>query len=75
MQDASAAEDKAWLTQCAVELRTRLQQAATVTGLTEESLKRADKEAALPPFSTEAPDALLKKRSSIRRGRKGQPSP
>ena len=33
------AEDKAWLTQCAVELRTGLQQAATATALLEDSLK------------------------------------
>ena len=33
-------EDKAWLKQCAVELRTGLQQAATATALLEDSLKR-----------------------------------
>ena len=60
-QDAIAAEDKAWLTQCAVELRTGLQQAATATVLLEDSLKRADKEAAPPPSSAEALDWLLKK--------------
>ena len=43
------AEDRAWLTQCAVELRTGLQQAATATALLEDSLKRVDREAAPPP--------------------------
>ena len=33
LHDTSAAEDKAWLTKCAVELRTGLQQAATATAL------------------------------------------
>ena len=55
------AEDKAWLTQCAVELRTGLQQAATATALLEDSLKRVDKDAAPPPSSSAALDALLKK--------------
>ena len=54
------AEDKAWLTQCAVELRTGLQQAATATALLEHSLKRVDREAAPPPSSAEALDKLLK---------------
>ena len=44
MQDVSAAEDKAWLTQCDVELRAGLQQAATGRAVLEDSLKRADKE-------------------------------
>ena len=48
VQDTGAAEDKAWLTQCAVELRAGLQQAATATALLEDSLKRVDKEAAPP---------------------------
>ena len=56
----SVAEDKAWLTQCAVELRTGLQQAATATALLEDSLKRVDKEAAPPPSCAEALDKLLK---------------
>ena len=55
------AEDKASLTQCAVELRTGLQQAATATALLEDSLKRVDKDAAPPPSSSTALDALLKK--------------
>ena len=55
------AEDKAWLTQCGVELQTGLQQAATATALLEESLKRVDKDAAPPPSSSAALDALLKK--------------
>ena len=54
------AEDKAWLKQCAVELRTGLQQAATATALLEDSLKRVDREAAPPPSSAEALDKLLK---------------
>ena len=54
------AEDKAWLTQCAVEMRTGLQQAATATALLEDSLKRVDTEAAPPPSSAEALDRLLK---------------
>ena len=54
------AEDKAWLTQCAVELRTGLQQAATATALLEDSLKRVDREGAPPPSSAEALDKLLK---------------
>ena len=63
VQDTGAAEDKAWLTQykCAIELRTGLQQAATATALLEDSLKRVDKEAAPPPSSSGALDALLKK--------------
>ena len=61
VQHARAAEDMAWLTQCAVELRTGPQQAASATVLLEDSLKRADKEAAPPPSSAEALDALLKK--------------
>ena len=54
------AEDKAWLTQCAVELRTGLHQAATATAQVEDSLKRVDREAAPPPSSAEALDKLLK---------------
>ena len=54
------AEDKAWLTQCAVELRTGQQQAAMATALLEDSLKRVDREAAPPPSSAEALDKLLK---------------
>ena len=45
------AEDKAWLTQCAVDLLTELQQAATATAVLEDSLKRVDKDAAPPPSS------------------------
>ena len=37
------AEDKAWRTQCAVKLRTGLQQAATATALLEDSFKRVDR--------------------------------
>ena len=59
--DTGAAEDKAWLMQCAVELRTGLQQAETATPLMEDSLKRADKEAVPPPSSSAALDARLKK--------------
>ena len=55
------AEDKSWLTQCAVELRTGLQQAATATALLEDSLKRVDKDAEPPPSSSAALAALLKK--------------
>ena len=51
VQDTGAAEDKAWLTQCAVELRTGQQQGATATAVVEDSLKRVDKEAAPPPSS------------------------
>ena len=54
-------EDKVWLTQCTVEWRTGLQQAATATARLEDSLKRADKEAAPPPSSAEGLDRLLKK--------------
>ena len=61
MQDSGVLEDKAWLTQCAVELRTGLHQAATATALLEDSLKRADKESAPPPASAQALDRLLKK--------------
>ena len=61
VQDTGAAEDKAWLTQCAVELRMGLQQAATATALLEDSLKQADKEAAPPPSSSGALDAPPKK--------------
>ena len=53
-------EDKAWLTQYAVELRTGLQQAATATALLEDSLKRVDREAAPPPSSAKALGKLLK---------------
>ena len=51
---------RAWLTQCAVNLRTGLQQAAMATALLEDSLKRVDKEAAPPPSSSAALDTLLK---------------
>ena len=61
VQDSGVLEDKAWLTQCALELRTGLQQAATATALLEDSLKRADKEFAPPPSSAEELDRLLKK--------------
>ena len=54
------AEDKAWLTQCAVELRTGLQPSAVATALLEDSLKRVDGEAAPPPSSVQALDQLLK---------------
>ena len=56
----TAAEDKAWLTQCGVELRTGLQQAVTATALLEDSLKPIDKEAAPPPSSSAALNKLLK---------------
>ena len=49
VQNPDVLEDKAWLTQCAVELRTGLQQAARATALPEDSLKRADKESAPLP--------------------------
>ena len=39
VQDTGAAEHKAWVTHCAVELRTGLQQAATATAPLEENLK------------------------------------
>ena len=52
-------EDKAWLTQGAVELRTVLQPAATATALLEDSLKRVDMEAAPPLSSAAALDKLL----------------
>ena len=55
------AEEKAWLTQCAVELRTGLRQATTATAVLEDSLKRVDKEAVPPPSSSAALDALLMK--------------
>ena len=58
VQDASVLEDKASLTQCAVELRTGLQQAATATALLEDSLTRANKDSARPPSSAEALDRL-----------------
>ena len=51
VQDAGVLEDKAWVTHCAVELHTGLQQAATATALPEDSLKQADKEFATPPSS------------------------
>ena len=54
------AEDKAWLMQCAIELRTGLHQASTATAVLEDSLKRVDREAAPPPSSAEALDELLK---------------
>ena len=60
MQDSVVPKDKAWLTQCAVELRTGLHQAATATALLEDSLKRADKESAPPVSSAEELDRLLK---------------
>ena len=47
--------------QCAVELRTGLQQAATATALPEDSLKRADKDSAPPSSYAQALDQLLKK--------------
>ena len=49
------------MAECAVELRTGLQQAATATALLDDSLKRADNEAAPPPSFAEALDALHKK--------------
>ena len=61
MQDSGVLEDKAWLTKCAVDLRTGLQQAATATALLEDSLKRADKESAPPPSYAEELDRLRKK--------------
>ena len=54
------AEDKAWLTQCAIELRTGLQQAVTAMALLEDSLKGVDTEEVPPPSSAEALDQLLK---------------
>ena len=53
VQGSGVLEDKAWLTQCAAELSTGLQQAATATALREDSLKRADKESAPPPSSAQ----------------------
>ena len=61
VQDPGVLEDKAWLTQCAVEWRTGLQQAATATALLEDSLKRADKESAPPLSSAADMDRLLRK--------------
>ena len=60
MQDLGVLEDRVWLTHCAVEFRTGLQQAATATALLEDSLKLADKEFAPPPSSAEELDGLLK---------------
>ena len=60
-RDPGVLEDKAWLAQCAVELRTGLQYAATATALLEDSLKRADKESAPPPSSAADLDRLLQK--------------
>ena len=54
-------EDKAWPTQCAVELRTGLLPAATTTALLEDSLKQAVKECAPLPSDAQALDQLLKK--------------
>ena len=54
------ADDKAWLTQCAVELQMGVQQVATPTALVQDSFKRVDKEAAPPPSSAQALDKLLK---------------
>ena len=59
VQDTGAAEDKAWLPQCAVELRTGLQ-VATATALVEDNPKRVDTEATPPPSSLAALDVLLK---------------
>ena len=56
----TAAEDKAWLTHCALELRTGLQQAATARAPLEDSLKKVDKEAVPAPSSSTALDKLLK---------------
>ena len=56
----SAAEDKAWLTQCAVESRTGLQQGVSATALLEDNLKRVDKAAAPPPSSAHTLHKLLK---------------
>ena len=61
LQDTGATEDKAWRMQCAVELRTGLQQVATPTALLKDSLKRADKEAAPPLCTAAALGALLNK--------------
>ena len=61
VQDTSVEEDKAWLTQCAVELRTGVQQAAIAKALLEDCLRRADKESMPPPSSAEAVDRLMKK--------------
>ena len=61
VQGSGVLEDKAGLTQCAVELRTGLQQATTAPALLEDSLKRADKESVPPPSFAQAMDQLLKK--------------
>ena len=61
MHDTCAAENKAWLTQCAVELGTGLLQTVTATALLEDCLKQVDKEAVPPPSSSAALEALLKK--------------
>ena len=61
VQDSGVLEDKAWQTQCAVEWRTGLRQAATATPLLEDSVKRADNKSA-PPLSYAADlDRLPKK--------------
>ena len=49
MQEPGVLEDKALLTQCTVELRTAVQQAATATALLQDSLKRAGTESAPHP--------------------------
>ena len=61
LYDSGVLADKAWLMQCAVEMRTGLQQAATAKALVKDSLKRADKDPAPPPSSAEELDRLLKK--------------
>ena len=63
VQDPAVLEDKAWLTQCAIALRTGLQRAATATALLEDGLKRADKckVTAPPPSFAAHQDRLLHK--------------
>ena len=61
VQDPGVVEDKVCLTQCAVELHTGPQQAATTTALLEDSLKRADKQSAPPPSFAADLDRLLRK--------------
>ena len=71
VEDPGVVEDKHWLTQHAVELRTGLQQAATATALLEDSLKRADRESRPPPSTVAELDKLLRSEtSSSRRGRR-----
>ena len=61
VQDSGFLEDNARLTQCAVVMRTGLQQVATATPLLEDSLERADKDFAPHPSPAHALDQLLTK--------------